>query len=400
MVNTLFVVAIAATLAPLVAAALGRLVRIPVVVVEIMLGIVIGPSVLNLVSDLSVLNQLSQLGLVMLFFMAGNEIDFARIRGRPMRRSLIGWTVSIVGGVLVGLLVESSVAAAVYVGIALSSTSLGTLVPVLTDTGRLRSPFGVAVTAVGAAGEFAPLAAISIFLSSRQPASAAAILLGFVVLAVAAVVTAAHGRHLRLQRFISATLHTSGQFAVRLVLLIVAALVALSTWLQLDLLLGAFAAGVVVQYLQASASPSDARQVESKLEAVAFGLLVPIFFIATGVTFDAKTLFGEPRLLLLVGLFFLALLVLRGLTGLLSSPSGADRREQTALVLMTATGLPIIVAVTSIAQKHGELSSSISTALIAAGMLTVLLLPTIATTVLGKNEAPQTTEDAVDDATW
>ncbi len=256
---------------------------------------------------------------------------------------------------IAGLLLGPSVPAAVYIGIALSSTALGTLLPVLIDSGQLRRPFGVAVTAVGAVGEFGPLVAISIFLSARKPGAATVVLLAFVALAVGAILLAATGTHQRLHRLITATLHTSGQFAVRLVIAIVAALVGLSILLGLDMLLGAFAAGVLVQFLLQSATPADRAQVHSKLDAVAFGLLVPIFFINTGIDFDLDALVHDPTALVYLVVFLVLLLILRGLPGLLSAPVGATAEERRALALMAATGLPIIVAVTKIGTESGEL---------------------------------------------
>ena len=351
MVHSLVWVAFAAALAPLLSALIGRFVRIPVVVIEIVLGLLIGPAILGWVDDLTVISALSSLGLALLFFMAGTEIDFTRIKGRPLNRSIGGWFISLVGGLIAGVLIGPDVPSAIYIGIALASTALGTLLPILIDSGQLRRPFGIAVTAVGAVGEFGPLVAISVFLSARKPGAATVVLLAFVALALGGILLAANGKHQRLHRLITATLHTSGQFAVRLVIAIVAALTGLSILLGLDMLLGAFAAGVIVQFLLQSATPADRAQVHSKLDAVAFGLLVPIFFINTGLTFDLDALLNDSAALVYLAVFLILLLILRGLPGLLSAPVGATAAERLALALMAATGLPIIVAVTGIGRN-------------------------------------------------
>src|SRR6478609_2130324 len=386
MVHSLVWVALAAASAPLLSALIGRVVRIPVVVIEIVLGLLIGPAILGWVDDLTLISALASLGLALLFFMAGTEIDFARIKGQPLNRSIAGWLISMAGGLLAGLIIGPDLPSAIYIGIALASTALGTLLPILIDTGQLRRPFGVAVTAVGAVGEFGPLVAISVFLSARKPGAATVVLLVFVLLAVCAILLAATGKHERLHRLITATLHTSGQFAVRLVIAIVAALAGLSIWLGLDMLLGAFAGGVIVQFLLQSATPADRTQVHSKLDAVAFGLLVPIFFINTGMTFDLDALVHDSTALVYLAVFLLLLLILRGLPGLLSAPVGATAGERRALVLMAATGLPIIVAVTQIGAKRGELPTGMAAALVGAGMLSVLLYPMLATLILGRTE--------------
>ena len=262
MYQTLLMVALVAASAPLVASLVGRVVRIPVVVVEILLGLLVGPAALNLIVVPELVGEIADIGLVMLFFMAGTEIDFARIKGRPLRRSAVGWLISLGVGVLVGILLAPTLPAGVYVGIALSSTALGTLLPVLIDAGRLRTPFGIAVSAAGAIGEFGPLLAISIFLSGRKPGLATIVVLAFGVVALLVILMAARGAHHWLHGFISTTLHTSAQFAVRIVLLVIAALVALSIVLDLDMLLGAFASGVAVQFLLNSAEPDEAEAVQ------------------------------------------------------------------------------------------------------------------------------------------
>ncbi len=182
---------------------------------------------------------------------------------------------------------------------ALSSTALGTIMPVLRDAGELRTPFGRAVIAVGAAGEFGPLPAISLFLSGRTPGTATVFLVAFAIVAGAAIWLAGRGGH-RTHALIQATLHSSGQFAVRLVILLMAALSAMGIWLGIDMLLGAFAAGVLFRVLLARADDTMAEQVESKLEAAGFGFLVPIFFINTGITYDLQALTDDAGALLLL----------------------------------------------------------------------------------------------------
>ena len=187
-----------------------------------------------------------------------------------------------------------------------------------------------------------------------------------------------------LHRFVGSTLHTSGQFAIRVVFLILAALVILSITLDIDMLLGAFAAGLVWRLLIRDASPADREAVESKIEAVAFGFLVPVFFIYTGITFDLAALLAQPVLLLLVPIALVALLVVRGVPSLLAAPERSSGRERVAVVLMGATGLPIVVAVTSEGVEKGILPSWAAAVLVGAGMLSVLLFPLVAMLLRGE----------------
>jgi len=378
-----------AVIAPLAARAIGPWLRVPVVVFELALGIVVGPSVLGWVGPSAFVDVLSEFGLAMLFFVAGTEIEFAALRARSGRRAIGGWLISIALGVAVGMLVAPGLGA-VVIGIALASTALGTLLPILRDAGELRTPFGRAVGALGAVGEFGPLVAISILLGSHRPGVATVVLAAFVLISAGAIWYALKAPQGALHRFVNATLHTSGQFAVRIVMLILTALVALSIVLDLDMLLGAFAAGIVWRLLMRDADAHDREAVESKVEAIAFGFLVPLFFIYTGVTFDLASLLDDPRLLAMVPLALLVLLVVRGLPSALAAPERSDRKTTAAVVLLGATGLPIIVAVTAIGVDDGLISSGLASVLVGAGMLSVLLFPLIGMALRG-DRVPSTT---------
>ena len=374
----LVLVPLIAAAAPPLAALFGRVAKVPLVVFEIFIGILIGPSLLGWVEPTEFLKVLSNLGLAMLFFMAGNEINFRAIKERRLNRAGTAWLISLGGGIVVGILLAPTPAAGVFVGIALASTALGTLLPILRDAGELETPFGRAVTAIGAVGEFGPLLAISLFLSGRNLGSSAVVLVAFILIAGCAIWLSSRARHKRLHQLVNLTLHTSGQFAVRLVLAILALLVGLSIVFGLDMLLGAFAAGILWKVVISGAKPEDRELVETKLEAVAFGFLVPVFFITTGITFDLTALLADPWVLALVPIFLVLFLLVRGLPNLLAAPVGSTGVDRRASVLFGATGLPIIVAVTAIGQESGLLPSGLATALIGAGMLSVLLFPMLA----------------------
>jgi Kef-type K+ transport system membrane component KefB len=374
-IGTLVLIPTIAVAAPLIARALGRWVTIPLVVFEILLGLALGPAVLGWIEPDDFAAFLSDFGLAMLFFLAGNEIDFRTTRGRPLTRAAIGWLVSLAAGVGVATLFAPDLPGAAFIGIALTSTALGTIMPTLRDSGDLRTPFGISVMAIGAIGEFGPLLAISLFLSGRSPFVAALVLLAFAVVAGAAIWLAARGAGRGLHRAITATLHTSGQFGVRLVVLVLVALVSLSLVLDLDMLLGAFAAGVLSRLLLTGAPARDVDVIEGKIEALGYGFLVPIFFIVTGVTFDLDALVSDPGALVLVPVFLVLLAVVRGIPSMLAAPAGSSRADLAATALFGATGLPVIVAVTAIGVDSGDLPSGTAAALVGAGMLSVLCFP-------------------------
>lgn len=383
-IGTMVLVPAIAVLAPLLVRGLGRWVAIPLVVFEIVLGLLLGPAMLGWIVPDDFMGLIADFGLAMLFFLAGNEIDFRAIRGRPLSRAAIGWIISLAAGAGVAALFAPDLPAAAFIGIALTSTALGTIMPVLRDSGDLATPFGVSVLALGAVGEFGPLLAISLFLSGRSPLVAAVVLLAFAVIAGMAIWLAAKGVGKRMHHVITATLHTSGQFAVRLVIFVLLALVALSIVLDLDMLLGAFTAGVLYRMLLVGAPKRDAEAIESKLEAVGYGFLVPVFFINTGVTFDLEALFADGRTLAMLPVFVVLLLLIRGLPSLLAAPAGSSPRDLAATALFGATGLPIIVAVTAIGVDAGDLASGTAAALVGAGMISVLFFPLIALALRGR----------------
>ena len=297
--STLLLIPLMAVLAPLLARGIGHWVRVPVVVFELLLGILIGPAVLGWTGPNAFVDTLANFGLAMLFFVAGTEIEFGSFRGRLGVRASLGWLISLAAGVAAGWLLAPG-EAAIVIGVALCSTALGTLLPILRDAGELPTPFGKAVAAIGAVGEFGPLIAISIFLGGREPGLSTIVLALFAVFAGLALWLAFRVPRGAMHSFVNSTLHTSGQFAIRVVFVILAALVALSIVLDLDMLLGAFTAGIIWRLLMRDASEHDRDDVESKIEGVAFGFLVPIFFVYTGITFDLQGLLDDPALFWLV----------------------------------------------------------------------------------------------------
>lgn len=383
---SLLIIPVLAVLAPLFARGIGRWVRVPIVVFELALGIVVGPSLLGWADPSEFVATLAEFGLAILFFVAGSEIEFEVFRGRSGKMAVGGWLISIAAGIAVGFIIFP-LEIAVLVGIALSSTALGTILPILRDAGELRTPFGKAISAIGAVGEFGPLVAISLFLGTRELGLSTIVLVAFALIAGLAIWLAFRVPRGRLHAAVSSSLHTSGQFAIRVVFLILAGLVTLSVVLDLDMLLGAFAAGIVWRLLMRDADEGDREVVESKIEGVAFGFLVPIFFIYTGVTFDLAALLKTPILLALVPVVVLLLFVVRGLPSMLAAPRGSTGRERLSVALLGATGLPIIVAVTGIGVDEGILTSAGAALLVGGGMLSVLLFPLIAMTLRGERGA-------------
>jgi Kef-type K+ transport system membrane component KefB len=336
--ETLLVVLAVAALAP-VLADLPTRVRVPVVVTEIIAGIVVGPQVLDLARPDPLLDALSDMGLAFLFFLAGMEIDPANVRGRPAALAARGWIVSFALGMVVAaaLWASGAIGAPVLVGLALTTTALGALVPILKDAGLAEHRVGRLVLAGGAAGEFGPIVVLSIVLAIASGEPWRTVLLAvFAVVAIGAGVLATRARPRRVVRLVEATMHSSGQLALRLSLLLLGGLVVLAGSLGLDVVLGAFSAGFIVG-LVARGEESEAFHI--KLDGVGYGFLIPIFFISTGLGFDLDALLGNATTLLLVPAFAALFLLVRGLPAWLFARGDLPERERTALAFMTASAL-------------------------------------------------------------
>jgi Kef-type K+ transport system membrane component KefB len=375
------VLILAASAAGALLSRLHRRLILPTVVVEIVLGIVIGPEVLDLAQVDAYSEFLSTLGLVFLFFFAGLEVIEKRVPRTSLVRGTVGWTASIAVGLVAALLLEGAGldAEGWLVGAALATTALGTLVPILSDSGLLGTPLGRAVLGTGVAGEFWPIVLISVFLTGVYGAGAEILLLlGFGVVVFLAAFTALRARPPAVLRVLQGTLHTSGQAAVRLSILVLAALVLLARDVGFDFVLGAFAAGLVVGL---ALDTPDGAVVRTRLEGIGFGLMIPIYFVVTGMTFDVDSLLSATGLAL-AALFLGLLVVVRGVSSFLWLAELGPRRTA-GLALFGATALPLVVAIVDIGTGRGAIGEDVGASLVGAGMISVLVFPLLATTVVG-----------------
>ena len=366
----------AVALAPLVAASVRRFL-LPVVVVELVLGIVIGPDVLDVAHEGPLVTFLATLGMSFLFFLAGLELDLERVRGRPLQLASAGLGVSLVlAAIVAGALSAAGVVGpAGPVGIALMTTAIGTLMPILRDAGELDSPFGTQVLASGAVGEFGPIVLISVFLAGEHTTvQAVAVLGGFLVLAGLLALIAMRARPPHLVRTVQATLHSSGQLGVRLSLLLLFVLLWIASALGIDLALGGFVAGLLVGLVTQS---DEADPVRARLDGIGFGLFVPFFFVVSGMRFGLDDLVSSTTALLLLPVFLGSFLLVRGLPALLARKA-VGREAVLPLALCSATALPLVVAVTGIAVTDHHMSGDIAASLVGAALVSVLVFPSAA----------------------
>jgi Kef-type K+ transport system membrane component KefB len=370
--GSFFAIVLVAAVAAIAVAIVPKRFVPPVVVLELMLGIVVGPHVLDFAHTDGFIDFFSNLGLGMLFFFAGYEIDFERIKGRPVELGALGWALSVglafgIGGILAGLGVVVSF---LYTGAAMATTAIGTLIPILRDAGELKTRFGTYLLAAGGAGEFGPILLVTLFFSTQSPVHESVILIGFVALAVAVAVLSvklAWKGWPALER----TFEASSQLAVRVTVVLVFGLVLLASQLGLDVLLGGFVAGLITRM---ALKGHELQVFESKLTAVGFGFFVPFFFITSGIEFDLAAL-GSAEALAKLALFFVLFLVIRGTPAMLLYNGILSLRNRAALAFYSATELPLVVAITTIAIDAGKMRTSTAAGLVGAAMLSTLVYP-------------------------
>jgi Kef-type K+ transport system membrane component KefB len=357
-------------------------IRLPLVVLEITLGIVVGPQVLGWAAPGPTIEVLSNFGLAALFFLAGFEIDYPAIRGRPLTLAALAWLASLVVclGVGFGLQGCGIVDSGLIVGAALTTTALGTLMPILRDARELSTPFGAYAVAAGAVGEFAPIVLIALVLSTGggEPGGSLVVMLLFAAIAVVGALVALKYRPPRLVVVLQAKMDTSAQLPVRLAILVLASLVIMAKDLGLDSILGALAAGVLVHL----ASPGQyGETLHRKLDGIGFGFLIPIFFVTTGLRYDLHALITSRLALVQLPLFLALFFVVRGLPALLLARRDLEIRSRVALGFLSATELPLVIAIAGIGVRSGRLTPETAASLVGAGMVSVLLFPMTALTL-------------------
>ena len=382
----LLIVVAVAFAAPFVLGLFPR-VKLPSVVIEIVAGIVIGPSVLGLVHSDQSIEVISVIGLAFLLFLAGLEIDFGKLRGTILSLTLAGFAVSFAIAIMASLVLKASglIETPLLVAIILCATSLGVLVPVLKDAGQISSTFGQLIIAAGTIADFGAVILLSIFFSGEGGVGSTLLLIiGLVVLA-AAVLVAVKGaeRSMTIRSDLLRLQDTTAQIRVRGAVVLMVGFAAIAQKLGLETILGAFMAGAILSLLdrdQAMTHPDFRR----KLEAIGFGVFIPVFFVASGINYDLDALTASASNVVMVPIFLAALVLARGLPALIYRRL-LDGRQTAIAGLMQATSLPFIVAATAIGQDLGLLSAAEGAALIGAGLLSVLLFPIVGLTLLRRD---------------
>lgn len=380
---SLVVIAAIAAFVPLIVGLL-RL-RVAEVVLLLAFGVIAGPEVLGWIEIDGAISLLSELGLGVLFFLAGLELEKRAVTGQSGRLAAAGWLASFVIALLAAfaLSTREHVANVIAVAIAMTSTALGTLLPIVRDRGELNSRFGMFFMGAGAWGELGPILAMSILLSARSSLAAVASLALFVAIAVVLAVVPAWFANRRVQEILERGHSTSSQTALRFTVLLLVLLLAVAALFELDAVLGAFLAGIVARRF---APPSDESRLQVKVEAIGFGLFIPLFFVISGARLDIRAIIENPAPMLVA---FVLILVARAVPQwFIYRRAIPDVRSRTRFSLYVGTGLPIIVAVTTLEVNAGVMTTADAATLVGAGALTVLLFPLIGNALDRRSTTP------------
>ena len=380
----LFLVGVVACLAPLLIY-ITRAYILPAVVLEIVGGIIIGPQVLNWVHVDVFLGFLSLLGLSYLLFLSGLEVDLQRLRGRITILVGSGFLISFILASCIGfgLYAIGEVTSPLLIAIILVSTSLGIVIPILKDAEESSTDFGQLVIAGATFGEFGSIILISLFFSSEitSPLIKVAFLgiFAILILLISLVIFGVH-RATWFMKMLHRFQDSTSQISVRFALTLLVGFVGLAYGFGAEAILGAFLAGVAFRSVYKETN--EIRPLlRVKLEAIGFGFFVPIFFITSGIDFNLHALFSNISILALVPLFLVALLLVRGIPAILYRPL-LDNRHTVIAGLLQATSLTFIVAATQIGEQLHLISSAITAALVASGLLSVIIYPLIALILL------------------
>ena len=377
---SLAVIALVALICPIVAKLMpGKL--IPETVFLLVAGALLGPYMAGFIQITDSVGLLSDLGLAFLFLLAGCEINPKELTGHQGKRGLIVWIITFALALAVVALSPTSPGndiGSIAIAIALTTTALGTLVPIMKERELMGTRVGDSILAYGTWGELGPILAMAVLLSTRSELKTLLVLAGFTLLCVVMAVIPAKSKKAghRMFRFLTENANTTSQTMVRAVIVLLVSLVAFSAVFDLDIVLGAFAAGFVLRYI----IPEGDHELERKLEGIAYGFLIPVFFVTSGAKINLASVLDQPIALVV---FIITLLLVRAVPIYFSLSTDRRTRDisshnRLTIALYCTTALPIIVAVTSVAVKSDALTQEFASVLVAAGAITVFLMPLLA----------------------
>jgi Kef-type K+ transport system membrane component KefB len=394
--DSLTVVLGIAFLVPLALGAVPRL-RVPAVVVEIVLGIIVGPQLLDWARVDDPVAILSVIGLAFLLFLCGLEVDLDQLRGRVLRLAALGFGLSLILTLLAGVALDAAgfVKSPLLAAIILTATSLGLVLPVLKEDERTATPFGQLVFAGATLGNLVSALLLSLLFSrdSTDLGTKIVLLVGFVIaVIVLALALTRHRMSMPLSKLLVRLQDTSAQVRVRGSLFLLMLLILAAQEFGTATILGAFVAGAIVSVVDRDGVRTHPL-FRVKLDAIGYGFLIPVFMVAAGLTFDLQALLDEPAVLARVPVFVVGLLVVRGVPALVYRPL-LGTRNAIAAGLLQATSLPFIVAATAIGESLDVIARATAAAFVSAGLISALVFPAVASSLLRRDARVRAAESS------
>lgn len=388
--SSLVIIAAVALAAPITIGLTGL--RLPAIVLEIVLGIAIGPQGLGWAKADEPVTVLSTIGLAFLLLLAGLEIDFQRLRGRLLRLAMSAYVVSFGLAALIGLGLRAAdlVASPVLVAIILSATSLGVILPILKDAHQTATPVGQAVIAGGSIAEVGPIVLLSLFFSGESGGlgSKLALLIAFIAfVGSVGLVILGFERSTKISQTLLTLQDTTAEIRVRGAFLLLVLFAFLASKFGLEAILGSFLAGAIIKLVDRDKGMTHAY-FHRKLEAAGFGIFVPIFFVTTGIKLDIASLFHGSAVLGRVPIFLVAILVVRAVPAIAYRSFAERGSELVAGGLLQATTLSLPVVAGQIGVNLHLITPENYVALVCAGLLSVMLFPLVALTLLRRPTTP------------
>jgi Kef-type K+ transport system membrane component KefB len=370
-------VLIIVVIAPIIASIIPK-VRVPSIVLEFVIGVIVGPEVLGWIGLDVPLEVLSVLALSFLLFTAGTEVELPSLKGPVLPRSIASYGVGLLLGLLSALVLGALdvVQTPSFIAIILSATGLGAVIPVLRGAGLTATSVGQTILIVGSVAEFSAVMLLSILFAEGDATIIDHLLFFGVFIGVTGAVWYVL-RKIEQHDAFSARLEQldggTAQIRIRLAVLVLAVFLALSSRFGLETILGAFVAGIIL---------GDLRHHERgrptgfwpKIDAIGFGFLIPIYFVISGLRFDLSALVDSPSAIARVPLFLALFLLCRGVPALLFR-SQLGRRTTVALALLSATSLSFVLTATDVGVRVGKLQEINATAMVGAAVLAMVLFP-------------------------
>jgi Kef-type K+ transport system membrane component KefB len=356
-------------------------------VLEFVMAVIVGPDVLGWIKVDNPLDVLSVLALAFLLFIAGTEVELSSLRGALLGRAAIAYAISLAIAAVVSALLGTAdiVMTPAFIAIILSATGLGAVIPIVRGAGLTTKSIGQTILVVASVAEFSAVLLLSL-LFGEADASLPGQVVFMTLFAAGTAVVWLGLRWMFRQPVMSERLNTleggTAQIGVRLAVLVLAVFLAMSSRFGLETILGAFAAGIILGDLRHHERGQEAG-FWSKVDALGFGFLIPIYFIISGLRFNLTALLHSGSALARVPMFLVLFLLCRGVPALIFRKR-LGARSTGALALLSATSLSFVLTATDIGVRIGKLRDINATALVGAAVIAMLIFPMGAQSLLAK----------------